>query len=56
MERAAKELVRLHDEFAAHDQSDYSGLGTLQSRERELQEQHSELETRWLELSERLEP
>jgi ATP-binding cassette subfamily F protein uup len=55
MERAGQELTRLHDEYAAHDQSDYVGLGKLQARERELQEQHSDLETRWLELSERLE-
>jgi ATP-binding cassette subfamily F protein uup len=55
MERTGKELTRLHEEYAAHDQSDYVGLGRLQTRERELQEQHSDLETRWLELSERLE-
>ena len=55
MERAGKELARLHDDFATHDQSDYVGLGKLQARERELQEQHSDLETMWLELSERLE-
>jgi ABC transport system ATP-binding/permease protein len=55
MERTAKELARLHDEYAAHDQGDYVGLGKLQTRERELQDQHSELETAWLELSERLE-
>jgi ATPase subunit of ABC transporter with duplicated ATPase domains len=55
MERAGKELARLHDEYAAHDQGDYVGLGRLQTRERELQEQHSELETKWLQLSERLE-
>jgi ATPase subunit of ABC transporter with duplicated ATPase domains len=55
MDRTTTELSRLHDEYAGHDQSDYVGLGTLQARERDLQEQHDELETRWLELSERLE-
>ncbi|MFC0681036.1 ABC-F family ATP-binding cassette domain-containing protein [Lysobacter korlensis] len=55
MERTGHELGRLHDDFATHDQSDYVGLGRLQSRQRELEEQHSDLETKWLELSERLE-
>ncbi|MDQ4138484.1 MAG: ATP-binding cassette domain-containing protein, partial [Actinomycetota bacterium] len=55
MERTGQELARLHDDFATHDQSDYVGLGRLQTRQRELEEQHSGLETKWLELSERLE-
>ena len=44
-----------HDEFAAHDQSDYVGLGALQQRLSTLEDEHAALEERWLELSELLE-
>jgi ABC-type multidrug transport system ATPase subunit len=44
-----------HDEFAAHDQSDYPGLGVLQGKLSELESEAAALEERWLELSERLE-
>lgn len=44
-----------HDEFAAHDQSDYVGLGTLQAELAALESEHAALEERWLELSEQLE-
>ncbi|WP_422785392.1 ABC-F family ATP-binding cassette domain-containing protein [Ruicaihuangia caeni] len=49
------ELERLHAEFAAHDHSDYSGLGRLQQEQQQLEQQIEELEMRWLELSESLE-
>lgn len=44
-----------HDELAAHDQSDHVGLGKLTGELRELESQVSELEARWMELSELLE-
>jgi len=44
-----------HDEMAAHDQSDHVGLGRLTTELRELESQVTEQESRWMELSERLE-
>jgi ATPase subunit of ABC transporter with duplicated ATPase domains len=44
-----------HDDFAAHDQTDYVGLGTLQEELNALETEHDALEERWLELSEQLE-
>jgi ABC-type multidrug transport system ATPase subunit len=49
------EIAAAHDRLAAHDQSDYLGLGTLTDELRALEAQQAELETRWLELSEQLE-
>jgi ATP-binding cassette subfamily F protein uup len=40
--------------MADHDQSDHVGLGKLTAELRELEDQVSDLEARWLELSERL--
>ncbi|MEX2588490.1 MAG: ABC-F family ATP-binding cassette domain-containing protein [Actinomycetota bacterium] len=40
---------------AEHDQTDYEGLATLVKALEELTAKHSELETRWLQLSEELE-
>jgi ATPase subunit of ABC transporter with duplicated ATPase domains len=44
-----------HDEFAAHDQGDYVGLGVLQAKLSELESEAAALEERWLELSSMLE-
>jgi ATP-binding cassette subfamily F protein uup len=44
-----------HDEFAAHDQSDYAGLARLQTELSALESEAAALEERWLELSEGLE-
>ncbi|PRC42462.1 ABC transporter ATP-binding protein, partial [Mycobacterium sp. ITM-2017-0098] len=44
-----------HDELAAHDQSDHVGVGRLTAQLRDLEGQVAELESRWMELSERLE-
>ena len=44
-----------HDDFAAHDQSDYAGLGRLQEETAALEIEAATLEERWLELSEALE-
>ncbi|MBP2437676.1 ABC-F family ATP-binding cassette domain-containing protein [Microbacterium amylolyticum] len=43
-----------HAEMAAHDQGDFEGLGILNGKLRDLQEQNDALEERWLELSELL--
>ena len=43
-----------HDEFAAHDQGDYVGLGALQGKLSELESEAAALEERWLELSTQL--
>ncbi|HXR45727.1 MAG TPA: ABC-F family ATP-binding cassette domain-containing protein [Pseudolysinimonas sp.] len=44
-----------HAQFAAHDQSDYAGLGRLQQELGALEDESAQLEERWLELSETLE-
>ncbi|MDG4668710.1 ABC-F family ATP-binding cassette domain-containing protein [Mycobacterium sp. 236(2023)] len=44
-----------HEEMAAQDQSDHVGLGRLTAELRELESQVTEQESRWMELSERLE-
>lgn len=44
-----------HEELAAHDQSDFEGLGAITARMRGLEDEVEELELRWLELSESLE-
>ena len=44
-----------HDEMAAHDQSDHNWLGRLTAELRDLESQVTEHESRWMELSERLE-
>ncbi len=44
-----------HDAFAAHDQSDYAGLATLQAGLSALESEAATLEERWLELSTQLE-
>jgi ATPase subunit of ABC transporter with duplicated ATPase domains len=44
-----------HDEFAAHEQSDYAGLAALQSALGALESEAAALEERWLELSTQLE-
>jgi ATPase subunit of ABC transporter with duplicated ATPase domains len=48
-------IAAQHAAFAAHDQSDYVGLGELQRRLAELESETATLEERWLELSEHLE-
>ncbi|MGZ5415161.1 MAG: ABC transporter C-terminal domain-containing protein, partial [Aeromicrobium sp.] len=42
----------LHVEIAEHDQSDFPGLSTLTASVTTIEEQMSELEHRWIELSE----
>jgi ABC transport system ATP-binding/permease protein len=54
MEKVAALTVGLHDRMADHDQSDYVGLGALGDELAALGVENDDLETRWLELSERL--
>jgi ABC-type multidrug transport system ATPase subunit len=54
--KLATEISAAHERLAAHDQSDYAGLGALTDALRELEASVADLETRWLELSEHLEP
>jgi ATPase subunit of ABC transporter with duplicated ATPase domains len=51
LEKVAGQISGLHTEIAEHDHSDYAGLGSLTARLRELEDEHAELEDRWLELS-----
>jgi len=44
----------LLDQFATHDQSDYAGLGELQSKLGALEAEVEQLEERWLEVAELL--
>ena len=53
--KLADSIRATHDEFAAHDQSDYVGLAALQQQLGALEDEHAALEERWLELSELLE-
>lgn len=53
--KLADRISAKHDEMARHDQSDHVGLGRLNEQLRELEGQVAEQESRWLELSERLE-
>jgi len=48
-------IVLKHEKIAAHDQSDFSGLGQLGVKLSELEGAIATLETRWVELSELLE-
>jgi len=42
------------DLFAAHDQSDYAGLGELQTKLATVEAEIEQLEERWLEVAEQL--
>jgi len=52
--KAGQDRQKLLDAFAAHDQSDYEGLGTLQAKLGALDAEVEELEERWLEVAELL--
>ena len=49
-----KKIRAAHDGLAAHDQSDYVGIGTLTAELQGFEAEVSRLEERWLELSELL--
>ena len=55
LEKLDVRIRAAHDTLAGHDQADYEGLATQSVSLRELESTVSELETRWIELSERLE-
>jgi ATPase subunit of ABC transporter with duplicated ATPase domains len=54
LEKLANEETDLHAKMAAHDQSDYEGLGKLAGQQQELNEKRENLELEWLETTERL--
>jgi ABC transport system ATP-binding/permease protein len=53
--KLADRIAAKHTELARHDQADHVGVGRLTSELRGLEDDVVELETRWLELSERIE-
>jgi ATP-binding cassette subfamily F protein uup len=55
LEKATSQIASIHDKFATHDQSDFSGLAALQAEVKTLEGSMQTLELRWLELSEVLE-
>ncbi len=52
--KLAARIDAAHEQIARHDQSDYEGLTQKLKELRALQDEVTELETRWLELSERV--
>lgn len=50
--KAGADRQKLLDAFAAHDQSDYAGLGELQTKLAALDAEVEQLEERWLEVAE----
>lgn len=52
LSKLSEQIEKLHTTMADHDQSDYAGLGDLTARLRALESENTELEERWLELSE----
>ncbi|MEO7545904.1 MAG: ABC transporter C-terminal domain-containing protein, partial [Terrimesophilobacter sp.] len=52
--KLAGQVDEIHARMAAHDQNDYEALGALSTEISALSQQSSQLETRWLELSELL--
>ena len=52
MEKLSARIDALHVEMAEHDQSDFPGLADFASKVKTLERQVSELEHRWIELSE----
>jgi ATP-binding cassette subfamily F protein uup len=53
--RAEDRIRAEHDALAAHDQSDYDGVGAIAARLREREAERADLELAWLETAERLE-
>jgi len=54
IEKLGGQITSVHDRMAAHDQSDYAGLGALSTELRDLEANLVTVETRWLELEELL--
>ena len=54
LEKLASDEATLHEQMAAHDQTDYAGLTALAAKQAELNSRREELELEWLETSEAL--
>jgi ABC-type multidrug transport system ATPase subunit len=54
LEKLASDETTLHEQMAAHDQSDYVGLAKLAEKQAELNSKRDQLELEWLETSEHL--
>ena len=54
LEKLASDEATLHEQMAAHDQTDYAGLTALAAKQAELNGKREELELEWLETSEAL--
>ncbi|MGW0038805.1 ABC-F family ATP-binding cassette domain-containing protein [Gordonia sp. NPDC003376] len=54
LEKLGTTIEKVHNEMAGHDQGDYEGLAKHTTRLRELEDEVTETEERWLELSEQL--
>ncbi|MGC4175942.1 ABC-F family ATP-binding cassette domain-containing protein [Demequina sp.] len=54
MSRVAAEIEKLHAKMADHDQSDYAGIAALARDLQAFEAENTDLEERWLELSEAL--
>ncbi|RFA11585.1 ABC transporter ATP-binding protein [Subtercola boreus] len=54
LEKYGTQVASIHEKMATHDASDYSGLGALSAELDTVQSTLSDLELRWLELSELL--
>lgn len=54
IEKLSGQIAEVHTRMAQHDQSDYTGLGTLAKEIADLQDQLDTVELRWLELEELL--
>jgi ABC transport system ATP-binding/permease protein len=53
--KLSDQIAKTHEQLAAHDQSDFEGLGTITAELTALEAETAELENRWIELSEQLE-
>jgi ATPase subunit of ABC transporter with duplicated ATPase domains len=51
LEKLADRIQEMHERMAAHDQSDYLGLGALGEELAAIESEREQLETRWLELA-----
>ena len=54
LDKLSQQVSRVHERMADHDQTDFEGLQSYTNELRELETESSELEDRWLELSEEL--
>ena len=54
LEKLSIDEAKLHEQMAAHDQSDYAGLAELASKQAEYNAKRDQLELEWLETSELL--